>query len=224
MVRLADYLYRFTGDAVYASYIEKNLYSGFLAQQNKHTGMPTYFLPMKSGSRMSRWFLKFTVKANIPETFTLSFRVPDWTKHRSVVILNGEEWKDIPVHNGCLDIEREWADDVISLYFTASLTASTLPDMPGNAAFMEGPVVLAGLCDKDCHITLDNDRPESALTYVTEHTYDTFPWQQSTYRTINRAEHITLTPLYDITDEPYTIYFSTKHKETPAAFLKSKDR
>lgn len=51
MVRLADYLYRFTGDAVYASYIEKNLYNGFLAQQNKHTGMPTYFLPMKSGSK-----------------------------------------------------------------------------------------------------------------------------------------------------------------------------
>lgn len=34
MVRLADYLYRFTGETVYADYIEKNLYNGFLAQQN----------------------------------------------------------------------------------------------------------------------------------------------------------------------------------------------
>lgn len=172
------------------------------------------FFDEHDDSRMSRWFLKFTVKANTPETFALSFRVPDWTKHRPVVILNGEEQKDITVHNGYLDIEKEWTDDVISLYFTAPLTTSTLSDMPDRVAFLEGPVVLAGLCDKDFHITMDSTGPESVLAYVTEHTYDTFPWQQSTYRTVNQTETITLAPLYDITDEPYTIYFSTKYKET----------
>ena len=35
--------------AKYLDYIEQNLYNGFLAQQNRFTGMPTYFLPMKSG-------------------------------------------------------------------------------------------------------------------------------------------------------------------------------
>ncbi|MCR5685473.1 MAG: glycoside hydrolase family 127 protein [Lachnospiraceae bacterium] len=50
MVRLADYLYRFTGDSEYLDYIERCIYNGFLAQQNPHTGMPTYFLPMRSGS------------------------------------------------------------------------------------------------------------------------------------------------------------------------------
>lgn len=54
MVRLADYLYRFTGENEYLDYIEKNLYNGFLAQQNKFTGMPAYFLPMKSGS-VKKW-------------------------------------------------------------------------------------------------------------------------------------------------------------------------
>ena len=54
MVRLADYLYRFTGESEYLDYIEKNLYNGFLAQQNKFTGMPAYFLPMKSGS-VKKW-------------------------------------------------------------------------------------------------------------------------------------------------------------------------
>ncbi len=51
MVRLADYLYRASGKSSYADYIERNLYNGFLAQQNKHTGMPTYFLPMKAGGK-----------------------------------------------------------------------------------------------------------------------------------------------------------------------------
>lgn len=50
MVRLADYLYKFTGDKKYCDYIELNLYNGFLAQQNKESGMPTYFLPMQAGS------------------------------------------------------------------------------------------------------------------------------------------------------------------------------
>lgn len=54
MVRLAEYLFKFTGKAVYGDYIEKNLYNGFLAQQNKYTGMPTYFLPLKSGSK-KKW-------------------------------------------------------------------------------------------------------------------------------------------------------------------------
>lgn len=50
MVRLADYLFCFTGAHEYLDYIENNLYNGFLAQQNKYTGMPAYFLPMKAGS------------------------------------------------------------------------------------------------------------------------------------------------------------------------------
>ncbi len=51
MVRLADCLFRFTGDKVYADYIERNLYNGFLAQQDPRTGMPAYFLPMAAGKK-----------------------------------------------------------------------------------------------------------------------------------------------------------------------------
>lgn len=288
MVRLADYLWRFTGDAAYAAYIEKNLYNGFLAQQNRHTGMPTYFLPMKSGSRkkwgsktrdfwcchgtmvqsqtlypalcyyedttdnrlvvgqyipsvyrrsdnvtvtqsvdmkyyndgaffdehddsrMSRWFLKFTVKTRTPEQFALSLRIPDWAKGSPLIFLNAEKLENLPVHDGYIDLRREWTDDVISLCFAAALTTSTLPDMPHMAAFMEGPIVLAGLCDSDCGVTMEDGNPASALSYVTEHTYDTFPWQQSTYRLHCRTKDITFMPLYAVTDEQYTLYFTTQ--------------
>ena len=50
MVRSAEYLYRWTGETCYADYIERAIYNGFLAQQNRQTGMPTYFLPMAPGS------------------------------------------------------------------------------------------------------------------------------------------------------------------------------
>lgn len=51
MIRVAQYLYRWTGDARYADYIERALYNGILAQQNPHTGMVSYFLPLQPGAR-----------------------------------------------------------------------------------------------------------------------------------------------------------------------------
>jgi hypothetical protein len=50
MMRLAEYLFRWTGDTTYADYIERNLYNGILAQQNPRTGMVSYFLPIEAGS------------------------------------------------------------------------------------------------------------------------------------------------------------------------------
>ncbi len=51
LIRLADYLFRWTGAARYADYIEQALYNGVLAQQNKVTGANTYFLPLRDGSK-----------------------------------------------------------------------------------------------------------------------------------------------------------------------------
>lgn len=285
MTRLADYLFRFTGGSEYLDYIERNLYNGFLAQQNKFTGMPAYFLPMKAGSakkwgsktrdfwcchgttvqahtiypqlcwyedgsrliaaqyinseykrsenvtvtqsvdmkyyndgaafdehddsRMSRWYIKLNVRTNSPERFTLSLRIPEWVKGQPVISVNGTEVQT-NANNGFVDIDRTWENDTVNVYLPAALTTSSLPDMPQLTAFAEGPVVLAGLCEKDCGIYTETDAPESALAYVTEHTYSTFPWQQSVYRTVNQPENFDFIPLYDITDEKYTVYFTRK--------------
>ncbi len=290
MVRLADYLYRFTGDSLYADYIERNLYNGFLAQQNKYTGMPTYFLPMRAGSKkkwgsktkdfwccygtmvqaqtiyptlcyyqdeeknrlrisqyipsklvygegadaielnqtvnmkyyndqaffdesdegqMSRWQIKFTVKAS--KEFTLSFRVPGWVKAEPLVTVNGAESHDYSVENGYLNISRHWTNDEIQIYFPAGLSFVTLPDMPEMTAVLEGPIVLAGLSTSDEGLYLDPEHPEDTFMPQSEHTYDTFPWLQSTYVTKNQPKNMTFTPLYDITEEEYTLYFTRKH-------------
>jgi DUF1680 family protein len=64
MIRLADYLFRWTGDSSYADYIERNLYNGIMAQgywkyrydhgfksDYPDHGLLTYVLPLKAGSR-----------------------------------------------------------------------------------------------------------------------------------------------------------------------------
>ena len=54
MMRLAEYLLRWTGDVSYADYWERNLYNGILAQQHPETGMVAYFLPLQAGAS-KRW-------------------------------------------------------------------------------------------------------------------------------------------------------------------------
>ncbi|MGN1146770.1 MAG: beta-L-arabinofuranosidase domain-containing protein [Lachnospiraceae bacterium] len=289
MVRLAEYLYRFTGDTLYADYIEKNLYNGFLAQQNKDTGMPTYFLPLRAGSRkkwgsrtrdfwcchgtmvqaqtlypvlcyyqdaeknrlivsqyipsklqfgegkeqvvieqsvnmkyyneqaffdesdegqMSRWQLKFVVRAH--RRFTVSFRVPGWVKSEPVVMIGGEVFQDYSMENGYLNIERDWREEEISLYFPAGLEFSRLPDIPEMTAVMEGPIVLAGLCEADEGLYMEDEQSEKTFMPQVEHTYSTFPWKQSTYQTLGQPKNLTFVPLYDVTDETYTVYFTKK--------------
>lgn len=284
MVRLADYLYRFTGEAQYADFIEQNLYNGFLAQQNKHTGLPTYFLPLSAGSRkkwgsktrdfwcchgtmvqsqtlypslcyytdndnkrlvaaqyipsslkwtdnegtieisqttdmkyynsqaffdekdestMSRWLLKFEIKGC--KHFTFSLRMPEWLSGNPVLSINGEEISDYIISDGYLDLERDWDNDMICIYLPASLSLSRLSDMPELAAVKEGPIVLAELSEEDCGLEI-HESLENTFMPQLEHTYDVFPWLQSCYRTRFQKKNTRYVPLYDITDESYTVY------------------
>lgn len=290
MVRTASYLFRWTGDAKYADYIERCLYNGFLAQQNAQTGMPTYFLPLRAGSKkkwgsktrdfwcchgtmvqaqtiypdliysqdeengrlvvsqyipsemsfekdgckvrfeqstdmkyyndqaffdenddsqMSRWSLKFSISAEKAVDLELMFRVPSWVSGEPEVTVDGESVKP-QIKDGFMTIAGEWKDSTIKIFFPSKLVMESLPDMPELAALVDGPIVLAGLCDKDCGLTGNFDDPEEFMIKQIEHTYSTFPWKQNCWRTRNQPENILFKPLYEITDEVYTVYFTKK--------------
>ena len=292
MVRTAMYLYKWTGETQYADYIELNLYNGFLAQQNRYTGMPTYFLPLINGSRkkwgtrtrdfwcchgtmvqaqtlypsliyyekeeddnliisqyipskvewnckgaavnieqsinmkyngvaffdehdesqMSRWSLKVKVQPDKKTAFTLSFRIPYWAKETPEVHINGNT-EEIEIDGGYVRITKEWLNDEVQIYFPYGLEIVALPDMPNLVSFREGPIVLAGLCESDCGIYGDFNNLKSILTPQYEHTYQAFSWKQSMYKTVGQPRNIYFKPLYEVTDEAYTVYFSKKEKQ-----------
>ena len=54
MIRLADFLLRWSGDVKYADYIERNIYNGLFAQQHLKTGMVAYYLPLHGGAKI-KW-------------------------------------------------------------------------------------------------------------------------------------------------------------------------
>ena len=79
------------------------------------------------------------------------------------------------------------------------------PDAPEVAAILDGPVVLAGLTDHDGGL---HGELKECLAPNTEHLYSYVPWKKNCYITRGQANNFRMIPLYDVTDERYTIYFS----------------
>lgn len=166
------------------------------------------FFDEKDDGQMSRWLIKFSIKAEKNVKFTLSLRIPTWTKGKPEVLIDGKK-ADIPNSNGVIDITADWLDNTVQIYFPSELRAESLPDAPELAAIVEGPIVLAGLTDSDCGIVGAEKLSEQFIPQY-EHTYGTFPWRQNSWRTRNQPKSIIFRPLYEVVDEEYTVYFTKK--------------
>lgn len=279
MVRLADYLLRWSGDPIYADYMERNLYNGTLAQQHPQTGMITYFLPLRAGGRKTwgspthdfwcchgslvqahtthnaytyyqdsaglvvcqyipsqaewvqdgvpvtvtqdfnpenstsqpaqpdgplhrpnRWVINLSVVCKNPVAFTLKLRLPEWLSSPAVVSVNGNE-QMVEGKSSFYTIHRTWENDFIRLELPKSIWTSPVPDEAGKVAFLDGPIVLAGLCDEERALVGD---PQELL--VPDNEREWINWQAS-YRTQHQDCNIRFVPLYEVVDEPYTVYF-----------------
>jgi len=156
----------------------------------------------------SRWRMKFKIKAEKPLSFALQFRAPWWINGKISVKVNGVV-ENVSVSNGFFVIHREWNNDELLVEFPTEVNAVPMPDSKNKYAFMEGPIVLAGLTAND-NLEGDIMKPASILAREYEHEYKVFPWKQSHYRSINQTDNIQFVPLYEIEDERYTIYFSVR--------------
>jgi len=286
MMRLADYLLRWTGDVTYADYWERNLYNGIPAQQNAETGMIAYFLPLRAGSvkrwgtptddfwcchgslvqahtmyanhvyyedeeglvvsqyiptelewqrdgvpvtmrqtfdreastgrpcdpdgsvhRPNRWVIELSIRCGQPVAFALQLRVPWWVVGQATIKVNGEPQAVQSGPSSFCTIRRTWQDDTVRVEFPKALEPCLLPDEPDTVAFMDGPVVLAGLCGEERILYGDKDRPETILTPDNEREW--WFWQDG-YRTRYQERGFRFVPLYEIRDERYTVYFPVR--------------
>ncbi len=170
----------------------------------------TAFFDERDDSQMSRWSLKFTIKAQKSERFTVSFRIPMWVRSAPAVSINNEVLDIAVTKENYVNIDRVWENDEVLLYLPAQLEIQSLEDTPDTSAVMEGPIVLAGLCDGKSGLKLHNRQLNKTLIPQYEHTYEVYPWKQGSYRTTGQTENFYMKPLYDVTEEEYTVYFETK--------------
>jgi len=277
MMRLAEYLLRWTGDARYADYWEPNLYNGILAQQHPETGMVAYFLPMRAGSIKNEsrggwstptndfwccvgtlvqahtmhtegiyyededglvvcqyiptslsWarlgvHLDQTLDAQAnkrqrpeclavnlqltcerPAEFAVHIRLPWWLAGEPRVVLNGEPQPSSARKAGFLSIWRTWESDRLHVELPRKLVRCPLPDEPDTVAFLDGPIVLAGLCGEERALSGDRNVPESLLAPDNEREWNTW---LTAYRARAQERGLRFVPLYQICDERYAVYF-----------------
>ena len=306
MMRLAEYLQKWTGEAVYADYWERNLYNGILAQQNPDTGMVAYWLPLRAGAvkkwgsptedfwcchgtlvqahtmysnniyyldggdlvlsqyipsqlemdrqgaavhvtlsydsqaasvqRPSGKAYLIKIECDQPQEFALKFRLPWWMSTAPSVTLNGEKQAVENRPSSYAEIRKVWSSDTLRIELPQKLTACPLPDRPDTVAFMEGPVVLAGVLEespasrqvvkhtqKTNYENLEDVPTNLGMEMLTERTLyanqenpaaaltpdnerEWHIWRLG-YRTTGQQENFRLIPLYEIIDERYQVYF-----------------
>ncbi|MDB5075771.1 MAG: hypothetical protein JWO42_1950 [Chloroflexi bacterium] len=274
MMRLADWLMRWTGDISYADYWERNLYNGILAQQHPDTGMIAYWLPLQAGTAKSwgtptedfwcchgtlveahtvnersiyfeddaglvlsqyvpselTWrhddvdvrvalavnpqlgeaarpgslAFDLTISCAKPVDFTLKIRLPWWLAGEPAIAVNGRPETGPFTPSSLHAITRTWHEDRVTVVLPKALTTEPLPDRSDVVAFMDGPVVLAGLTDNEP--TLRGD-PTAAGTMLTPHNEREWGFWEPGYRTVNQASNVRFLPLHEIRDERYTVYF-----------------
>ncbi len=297
MMRLAEFLFRWTADPCYADYWERNLYNGIMAQghwegffgnglKNEFPpqGLITYFLPLRAGSHKgwgsptndfwcchgslvqanathnrgiyfednsgiavcqyipsrTSWYkdgttvdisqkvntqagscgainqlnrdvkhrpmalsVDFQINCEIPVEFDLRIRIPWWIKGASIFI-NGDKQTIDAQPSTFFNISRVWNKDTVTVVLEKGLTVSRLPDDPDVVAFMEGPVVLAGLYDDELELCGDRNHPEKLLIPDNEREWSN--WKTG-YRTCGQDINIRFIPLYEVGYEKYSVYF-----------------
>src|SRR5207249_4786635 len=117
--------------------------------QHIETPIPTH--------RPDAYIYDIRVRCDEPREFTLKLRIPWWVQGEPQILLNGEQ-QATPLFPPLLrgdergvgsfaTLRRVWQDDRIRLILPKALTVEPLPDRPDMVAFMDGPLVLAGLTD-----------------------------------------------------------------------------
>ncbi len=224
------------GGAIYSRDAEGVLVNLFIASELNWTEQGVRIRQETQFPHASATTLKVLTPA--PSEFTMRVRIPGWATSGVTIRLNGEPVATQPKPGSYYALRRAWQNnDTLELSMPMSLHVAPMPDDPTLAAFMVGPLVLAG--------KLGGEGLSDALVYQRENWYQ-FPREQIaeapvlvaagddltqclepvagqslTYRTTGLARNLTLVPYHELYGERYAVYWRMFRANSPeqAEFL-----
>jgi DUF1680 family protein len=146
---------------------------------------------------------RVTVTSEGTDAVRVRLRVPAWTDGDPEV-RTSVRWRRA---GSWLEVEHAGGETRIDLEFPMTLRAVPIPDEPSTMAFVEGPVVLAGLVDREVALHGDAGDPTTMLAPDDER-----QWTQwlVRYRSIGQDAAIRFLPLHEVTDQRFSIYFPVR--------------
>ena len=156
--------------------------------------------------RPSHWAISVAVSCRDAARFSLQLRMPWWLSGKATITVNGGAEEAVSGPSSFHRITRTWKEDIIHLELPKSVTCCPIPDEPDTVAFLDGPVVLAGLCAEERLLIGDKDTPSSFLVPDNEREWSRW---LSGYRAARQWQGLRFRPLLEVVDEPYTVYFAT---------------
>jgi len=168
--------------------------------------------PSIPASRPDRFRYRVTVTCSRDTEFSLKLRIPWWVSGTASIFVNEELHKTSPAGPGFYELSRRWSDnDTIVVELPKKLVAEPLPGEPEMVAFVDGPIILAGLTEEERLLIGDASKPETLLIPDRERNHSW--WNAGYYRTRGQSSNFRFIPLYEIKDEAYTVYFPVTPKE-----------
>lgn len=150
----------------------------------------------------------FIVRSSATKTFTINLRIPDWIMSEAIIYVNSSVDGKTTDSSKFYKINREWKDgDTISLILPIGIRFIPLPDDEEIGAFRFGPDVLAGICDTERLLFIENDDVTSEIVMENEREWGN--WRYF-FKTKNQNPVIQFRRLRDIGYEPYQVYFRIK--------------
>lgn len=151
--------------------------------------------------------IDFHVKSSEKKRFSINFRIPWWITGHAKVTIKGEEDIRESKRGEFVQIEREWSDDLVRIELPKGIYTESLAGSTNMVAFMDGPVVLAGLAKKETALYVKKEEPEKSVIPDNEREWGNW---MNTYKVKGQDKNVRLLPLYQIGYERYQIYFPLK--------------
>ena len=183
--------------------------------------------------------LKLTLAS--PRDFTLALRRAFWAAEGFSVKVNGEAISDLPKPGSYVELKRTWkSGDTVALVMPKTLRMEPLPDNPRRAAFLWGPLVLAGDLGPEGERRRGRgrgaDRPEVPVFVAAERPLTEWlkavPDRPGTFRTegVGKDRDVEFVPFYRLHRRTYGIYWDLftpeewREKAAAHAALEEKQR
>lgn len=146
----------------------------------------------------------FAVKVQEEKEFEICVRIPKWAEGETVLLVNGEAVETELKPGTFASVKRVWKEDMLHLEIGKKISVCYLQGAENTVAFMDGPVVLAGLCEEERILYTDGENPEELLTADNEREWGNW---MNTYKTVHQERGIRFIPLYQVGYEKYAVYF-----------------